>query len=125
MTHNATCACGSVTLCCSGDPAVVSLCHCKACQKRTGSAYGLAAFFDQSDVRISGATHQFRRASDSGFDVVFHFCPACGSTVYWTPLRKPGMIAVAVGAFADPDFPAPGQEVHTDCRHGWVPPLSA
>jgi len=49
--------------------------------------------------------------SDSGQPVTFHFCAVCGSTVYWEPHRKPEMIAVAVGAFADPAFPPPLQAV--------------
>jgi hypothetical protein len=44
--------------------------------------------------------------------------------VYWEPERKPELIGVAVGAFADPAFPAPSQSVFDERRHAWVPPLS-
>jgi hypothetical protein len=50
---------------------------------------------------------QFARSSDDGKAVAFRFCPVCGSTVYWEAERRPDLIAVAVGAFADPGFPAP------------------
>lgn len=60
------------------------------------------------------------RPADSGFDVAFHFCPDCGSTVFWEPRRMPDMIAVAVGAFADPTFPPPSLEVYKQRRHPWV-----
>jgi hypothetical protein len=49
--------------------------------------------------------------------------PHCGSTVYWELRRKPEMVAVAVGAFADPAFPAPSQAVYAEHRHIWVPNL--
>lgn len=122
MARLATCACEQLRATCEGEPSLVSLCHCSACQKRTGSAFGVAAFFDASSVRTEGARKCFTRPSDSGFSVRFYFCPECGSTVYWEPERKPGVIAVALGAFADPAFPAPSQAVYRERRHAWAGP---
>jgi hypothetical protein len=119
-TRKAACACGQLTVTCSGEPVVVSLCHCLACQRRTGSTYGIAAFFPRDAVTVAGAMRDFTRSSDSGFDVAFHFCPDCGSTVWWEPARKPDLIAVASGAFADPHFPVPTQSVNERHRHPWV-----
>lgn len=116
----ATCACGQLSAGCAGEPTSVSLCHCLACQKRTGSTFGVAAFFRRSDVEPKGRAQSFMRTSDSGHPVTFHFCAVCGSTVYWEPHRKPEMIAVAVGAFADPAFPPPSQAVNEKHRHPWV-----
>jgi len=58
--------------------------------------------------------------NESGKALTFHFCPACGSTVYWESESFPGYIAVAVGNFADPDFPAPSIAVWEQSRHPWV-----
>ena len=44
-TSVAACVCEQLTVSCSGDPAQVTLCHCLACQRRTGSTYGIAAFY--------------------------------------------------------------------------------
>lgn len=118
--RTACCACGELEVVCAGDPVSVSLCHCLDCQKRTGSVFGIAAFFPRIDVKVSGAFSNFTRPSDSGHDVIFHFCALCGSTVFWEPSRKPDHIAVAVGAFADPDFPKPGKSVYLQHRHHWV-----
>lgn len=120
MPRTATCACFSLRVTCEGEPRKVSLCHCLACQRRTGSTYGIAAFFDRAAVRTEGPFRSYERASDSGFPVRFHFCPACGSTVFWEARRLPDAIAVAVGAFADPGFPPPAQAVHGQHRHPWV-----
>ena len=120
MTRVATCACGKLSVTCHREPAKVSQCHCLECQKRTGSTYGIAAFFQRADVEPHGEARQYTRTADSGFEVVFHFCPNCGSSVYWEARRAPDVIGVAVGAFADPDFPAPTQTVYTQRRHGWV-----
>ena len=116
----ATCACGQLSIRCLGEPTKVSLCHCLACQKRTGSTYGVAAFFSRKDVEPQGVTRNYVRQSDSGHPIMFHFCPDCGSTVFWEPERKPEAIAVAVGSFADPSFPAPTQSVWDEWRHTWV-----
>ncbi len=116
----AGCACGQLRVTCSGEPLQVSLCSCLACQRRTGSAFGVAAFFDRDRVQSDGESRLYRRAADPGSSVDFHFCPACGSTVYWEPSRKPGLVAVAVGCFADPSFPAPVKSVYEDHRHPWL-----
>src|SRR5208282_1655904 len=99
-TRLATCGGGQLTASCSGDPTSVSLCHCLQCQRRTGSTYGIAAFFARENVTVAGDSEAYARGSDSGYPVTFYFCPRCGSTVYWKPARKLELLAVAVGAFA-------------------------
>jgi hypothetical protein len=122
-TRTATCACRNLRVTCAGDPIKISLCHCLDCQRRTGSTYGIAAFFARKDVVANGDFRTYKRGSDSGSAVSFHFCPDCGSTVFWEPERLPDAIAVAVGSFADPTFPAPSQSVYDQRRHPWVPSL--
>ncbi len=120
MTRIASCSCGQLQIRCDGKPKKVSLCHCLECQRRTGSTFGIAAFFDTASTEIAGMSSTYRRVSDNGFPVTLHFCGACGSTVYWYPSRKPDAVAVAVGCFADPAFPAPSQSVYEERRHGWT-----
>ncbi|MEO4000245.1 GFA family protein [Mesorhizobium sp. CAU 1732] len=120
MRREATCACGGLAARCTGEPLKVSLCHCLECQKRTGSAFGIATFFEHENMSAGGASNTFTRASDSGFDVTFHFCPTCGTTVFWYPLRMPHLVAVAAGCFADPAFPRPTQSVYVESRHPWL-----
>jgi hypothetical protein len=116
----ATCACGQLQITCRGEPDKVSLCHCLQCQRRTGGPFGVAVFYPRDRVGAAGEATVFRRLSDSGFDVSFRFCPACGSTVFWEAHRKPDVIAVALGAFADRDFTGPSQVVYGDHRHRWL-----
>jgi hypothetical protein len=119
-SRSASCACGQLRVTCRGEPDKVSLCHCLDCQRRTGSTYGIAAFFPRREVTAEGRWSSYARSSDSGFKVTFHFCPVCGSTVFWEPERMPEAIAVAAGSFADPSFPAPTQSVWNERRHPWV-----
>lgn len=123
MERTATCSCGMLKAHCLGEPASVSLCHCRACQRRTGAPVGVAAFCRRESIEVEGPFRDFARSSDSGFRIVFHFCGLCGSTVFWEPSRKPDMIAVGLGSFADPGFPGPGDEYHAEHRHDWIAPL--
>jgi hypothetical protein len=116
----ATCACGQLKAICFGEPVSISLCHCLECQKRTGSTYGIAAFFASDNVEITGKASCYERNSDNNYKVTFYFCPNCGSTVYWKPERKPDFLAIAVGSFADPKFPKPDQTVYEKHKHHWV-----
>lgn len=121
LKRHATCSCGQLRIPCSGDPVRVSLCHCLACQRRTGSPFGAQARFAQGQVgELEGRSSQWVRIGDSGGRATFHFCPTCGSTVFWTVDRLEGFVVVAVGAFADPAFPAPTVAVYEARRHPWV-----
>ena len=119
-TKTASCSCGQLSVTCEGDPVRVSLCHCFACQKRTGSLFGVAARYKRENVKIEGRTTTYRPLSDSGNRNELHFCPTCGSTVYWELEKEPETIMVAVGAFADADFPKPAKSFYEERRHRWL-----
>jgi len=120
MERVATCLCGQLELRCTAEPLRVAVCHCLACQKQTGSTHNVAGFFDRSDVSISGESQQYTRRSQAGHAVTHHFCPRCGSTVWWGSTSAQDLIAVAVGAFGDSSFPSPKHEVWTEHRHPWI-----
>ena len=69
---------------------------------------------------IKGRATPFTRPADSGNSVTFHFCPICGSTVYWELSGYPEVIAIAVGSFVDPQFPEPRVSVFEASRHIWT-----
>jgi hypothetical protein len=119
-THRAECSCGQLRLVAEGDPVRVSICHCLACQRRTGSAFGVQARFDEAQVRTEGKATEYVRISDDGDERRFFFCPACGATVFYRIPAIPDMIAVPVGTFADPSFPAPIRSIYENRRHRWV-----
>ena len=98
----------------------ISMCHCLECQKRTGSIFGVQARWRADQVRIEGRSSQFVRTGDSGGVITSHFCAACGSTVHWAIDTQPDIVAVAVGAFADPSFPSPKVSVYEERKHPWA-----
>jgi hypothetical protein len=119
--REAACACGQLRIRLSGDPQLVSSCHCLACQRRTGALFGVQAFFKLEQVAsIDGERRTFSRRADSGTMVNHQFCPHCGTTLYWERATLPGMVTVAVGALADPQFGPPMRTVWTESKHGWL-----
>jgi len=96
------------------------MCHCLECQKRTGSTFGAQSRWPRDHVTIAGRATEYVRIADSGNGITFHFCPKCGSTVYYLLNDIPDVIAVAVGAFADPSFPAPKFSVYESRKHPWT-----
>jgi hypothetical protein len=108
-----------LTLVARGEPRGVTLCHCLACQARTGSTYSVQASFDSGSVTISGESREYVRIGDGGSRARFSFCPNCGATVHYS-IDGSNAIAVPVGAFGDPNFPAPTVSVYEERMHGWV-----
>ena len=79
----------------------------------------LAAFAPPYEV--TGEASEYVRVADRGSRVTFRFCPRCGSTVFHTEEgAEASYVQVAVGAFADPSFPAPQDSVYDCRRHPWV-----
>jgi hypothetical protein len=122
MPREAACHCGQLRLEVDGEPFAVSICNCLACQRRTGSAFGMQAGFKREQVRIEGRFHDYARTSDEADRKVhvFHFCPDCGSQVFYTEPDDAELMVVSVGSFADPSFPWPTGSGYDSRRHPWV-----
>lgn len=119
-SRTASCCCGQLRVTVRGEPLGVGVCHCLACQQRTGSVFATLAAF-AAPFEVSGTATEYVRAGDQGARFRFRFCPVCGSTVFHTEEgRDQSSIAVAVGAFADPAFPPPQDSVYDCRRHPWV-----
>lgn len=98
----------------------VGICHCFACQRRTGSIFGVQARFERDKVTILGRVREWVRVGDDGGRGTFRFCPDCGATVYYTFEDEPDLVGVAVGAFGNPAFPPPTYSVYESRRHPWA-----
>jgi hypothetical protein len=103
-----------------GEPRGVGVCHCFACQRRTGSVFAALAGF-AAPYKVMGAATEFVRVGDQGARFTFRFCPVCGTNLFHTEEGyEQAFVSVAVGAFADPDFPPPRASVYDRRRHPWV-----
>src|SRR6186713_1396327 len=103
-TREATCNCGQLKVRAAGEPIRISICHCLACQRRTGGPFAMQARFERANVTIQGQAKIYVRITHEGNQSVQSFCPECGATVYYQSNTAPDVFAVPVGAFADPDF---------------------
>ena len=144
-TRTASCNCGQLRVTCTGpDPDRVVMCNCYLCQKQTGSPFSLQARFANEQVTIEGKSMAwvfpiegappvpYRTCAgtdgitNSGGDVVTsHFCPVCGSTVYYFRASDPARTGIKVGTFADQTFPPPMGSGLEEYAHPWVMNLAA
>jgi hypothetical protein len=120
MPRNAQCECGSFKIEVDGEPAFWGLCSCLSCQRRSGSIIGAAAVFQRDGVRVTGQHKTFVREGDTGGKLSQHFCPECGTTLFWDADYAPGFRIVAIGCFADPTFPPPQIAQYERSRHPWL-----
>ena len=121
MKREASCSCGQLRATIEGEPVRISVCHCLACKRRTGSAFGYQARFPIAGFQVEGDfTEYVRYSDDEGEERRMSFCPECGSTVFYKLESQPDVVAIPVGAFADPSFPPPTVSVYESRRHPWV-----
>jgi len=118
--RTATCRCGQLAARCTGEPMRVSVCHCLDCQRRSGSSFAAQARWPDEAVRWLGEAKTWSAVGDSGGRATFLFCPECGSTVGYQAEGLAGLTAIAVGAFADPNFPSPVYSAYELRKHPWV-----
>jgi len=120
VSRTGACTCGALKVTTEGEPSLVLVCNCTLCQRRTGSVFGVSAYFPKNSVRVSGQAKLFTRGSDSGRKGSCYFCPECGTTLFWDAEARPSLRGVAVGCFADPAFPPPQQVNWAVHQHPWV-----
>lgn len=120
MSRIAECCCGSLKVEVRAEPVAVAACHCIDCQRRTGSVFGVGAYYPKTDVQVVGETKMFAREATEGRKVRHHFCPTCGTAVYWFAEVLPDIIGIAVGTFGDPTFPVPSFSIWEQSSHKWA-----
>lgn len=109
VIRRGSCTCGRIAIEARGAPLFTAVCACRNCRTRTGSAFGVSAYFDEVSVlQTVGAPAVFRGTSRKGRWLDYRFCPDCGTTVWWTAEFRPGAIGVAAGLFADAAFTPTG-----------------
>ena len=118
-TRTAHCSCGEFRVEAEGEPLIVSLCNCTHCQRRTGSPFGLGAWYPKERVKIVGDHRTYIRKIEDR-EVPNHFCSNCGGVVLWEATKRQGQVAIAVGMFADPSFPPPNRSIYEDTKHPWI-----
>jgi hypothetical protein len=116
-----SCRCGKVTYSSSADPVFVGVCHCKSCQKSTGTAYATVVAVPAASVMLSGTTTRFDDKGDSGNPTHRDFCPECGSTLTQSADVMAGITMIEAGTLDDPSWVKPGMQIYCDSAMSWAP----
>ena len=118
----AECCCGKTTLETEGEPRSNVICHCDNCKKRTGSAFGHAAYFKKEQVsNISGPLSCYElHHEEQNHDQQRYFCASCGTTLYWLVSDRPHVIGVAGGCFSQSPLLMPTISASESNRCSWL-----
>ena len=114
------CLCRKVRYEIDATPMMAAHCHCRDCQKATGTGHITAALFPKSAVHMTGELKGYTSKGDSGQDVTRFFCPNCGSRIMTEATVMPDMRLIAVGSLDDPDAIGDiGMSVYAKSRNKW------
>lgn len=118
------CMCGQVHYAFSEPPLLSAVCHCRQCQRQSGSAFSIVAVVPRKGFQLAGETRCFADRADSGRTVERHFCPDCGSAVLSQIEPMPDMILIKAGTLDRCAELTPTIEVFCDTALPFVPPLA-
>jgi len=113
------CLCGAVSYSISGELVGMGQCHCKDCQRASGTGHMSLARFKKDDVTIKGKTASYASRAESGNINTRHFCPTCGSRIYGENSARPGVVNISVGCMDDNSWFSPQVVVYAKDRPLW------
>jgi hypothetical protein len=114
------CLCGRVRYTLTGEPAFSGVCHCRNCQRYTGSAFEPVVAYPSDAVSIQGELKAYQDTGDSGKPVYRNFCPNCGSGILAEAEVLPDIKIILVGGFDDPSVYQPTMEIYCSSAQPWV-----
>jgi hypothetical protein len=114
------CLCGAVRYTAEADPTAATVCHCRDCQKFTGSAFAALVFVPKEKLSIEGTLKTFTSPGGSGKPLLRHFCPECGSSIAEEPGTRPGVAILNIGTFDDPAIAKPAREIFRQDALPWI-----
>jgi hypothetical protein len=114
------CLCGQIRYTASGDSAFSGLCHCRNCQRYTGSAFETVVAYPSAAVSVQGTLKTYNDTGDSGKPVYRRFCPNCGSGVVAEAEALPGLTLLLAGTLDDPSSYKPAMEVYCSSAQPWT-----
>ena len=113
------CLCGAVRYECSAEPMMSGFCHCRKCQKLTGSGYAAAVAVPAEALKVRGKVTYYASKADSGNMTRLGFCPTCGSRLFGASDGMPGLTTIMAGSLDDPSAMQPGMHVYTASAQPW------
>jgi hypothetical protein len=114
------CLCGAVRYKATAEPAMAAVCHCRDCQRFTGSAFGALVAVPKTALETEGALKTFSSLGGSGKPILRHFCPECGSSIAEEPATLPGLVVLNIGSLDEPALVTPTLEIFCDDALPWA-----
>ena len=115
------CQCSAVRYRLKGAPLGVYACHCKDCQRFSGTTHTLSMVVGVGDVElVRGALTGFDKAADSGRTVRMLGCGACGTKIWNEPLSSPQFVSMKPGTLDDASWARPVGNIWTDRALPWA-----
>jgi hypothetical protein len=114
------CACGAIRYECTAEPLLSLNCHCRDCQRETGSAFApILGVLKAAFTLTQGSPKSFDLTADSGQTTRRAFCAECGSPLFGQPGSRPDMVTIRVGSLDDPSEFRPGRDIYTASAQPW------
>lgn len=119
MPVKGSCLCGAVTYEVSGESIFAAKCHCRDCQKLSGSGYMFVIAYPEDTVSISGPMTYYEKVADNGQKVHERYCGECSSRIGARCDSMPGVVLIAAGSLDDPSAVSPEMEIYTARANHW------
>lgn len=113
------CACGAIRYESSAEPLTMSNCHCRDCQRASGSAFFPGVYVAKEDLTVSGDVMYYENTADSGNIQRRGFCRECGSPVFVRPTAYPDLVGLWAGSLDDPRWYRPAVNIWTASAQPW------
>lgn len=114
-----SCQCGKVRYSIDGEPYRLNVCHCRDCQRQSGSAFGMSLVIKPENFRLNaGELKEFTTIADSGREKTCAFCPDCGVRIY---NRTSALMSVKAGTMNETSWLVPDAHYWTKRKQPWTP----
>ena len=113
------CLCGAIKYDLQGEPLMTAICHCKDCQKQTGTTFSIVVGVTPESVKVDGKATIYTTVGETGAEVHRHFCSLCGSPILSDATASMGIYFIKAGTLDDTSNLKPELEIFRDDAQSW------
>jgi hypothetical protein len=114
------CQCNRVRYRADTTRARLIVCHCKECQRQSGSAFGMSLSTPSADFSVTGPLKSFERGSERGTRMVCHFCAECGTRIYHQPTHTSERVNIKAGTLDETGWLTPELHIWLRSKQPWT-----